>query len=262
MGRHEAELTIRQRALGWSLGVGTITILGLALWSLAHDPASAPDVGVFGAAARPGTFALPETTLASTTTTVPTTTTEAPQTSSTSVTSTIPATTTTTLAPLRLAANGLDAVDLGGAYEETVEAVQARLGAANEDSGWIRASSEFGICPGTVVRMVRWSSLRLLFSDGPTEFGEDTRHFFYYSQSTVGTDEVLDLRTADGIGLGSEVTALKNAFGDDLTIESTIRFGVGFFVDSPGLGLLSGTLSDSADTGTVTSIGGGFGCGG
>ncbi|MGH8911314.1 MAG: hypothetical protein ACRDVD_02290 [Acidimicrobiia bacterium] len=253
-----------RQIVGWSLGAGTLALLAFSLWSLGTDPNSAPPVGVFGAAAGPGTFALPETTtttirLTTTSTSVPSTTTTV---RATSTASTEPETTTTTLAPLVLAADGLDVVDLGETYEETLAAVSDRLGQATENSGWVGASSSFGVCPGTVVRMARWSSLRLLFSDGPTEFGEDTRHFFYYSQSTVGTDEVLDLTTDEGIGLGSTVAELESSFGDDLTIESTLRFGVGFFVDSPGRGLLSGTLTNSSDSGTVTSLGGGFGCGG
>ena len=255
----------RRQIVGWSLGAGTIALLAFSLWSLGADPKSAPPVGVFGAAARPGTFALPETTR--TTIRLTTTSTSSPSTTTTvraptSTASTIPETTTTTLAPLVLAADGLDIVDLGETYEEAMAAVSDRLGPATEDSGWVGASSSFGVCPGTVVRMVRWSSLRLLFSDGPTEFGEETRHFFYYSQSTVGTDQVLGLTTDEGVGLGSTVAELKTSFGDDLTIESTLRFGVGFFVESPGRGLLSGTLTDSSDSGAVTSLGGGFGCGG
>jgi hypothetical protein len=290
VGRHQAERPVdpsgRTRGrdtAGWVLGAGTVVLLLWGLWSLADDSPDPPPPGIFGAAARPGTFAPgpssaptdPTSQDRASTTAAPASASSGP-TSSRSVTSTptttpgadptlptttLPATTTTTLAPLVLDAGGLAVVDLGDAYEEAVEGVAARLGAADEDTGWIDASSDFGTCPGTVVRMLRWASLRLLFGDGPTEFGENDYHFFYYSQSSVGTDEVLDLRTAEGIGLDSTVLELKAAFGDALTIESTLQFGVSFFVEPTGLGLLSGTLSDSTDDGMVTSLGGGFGCG-
>ena len=182
-------------------------------------------------------------------------------------TTTVPATTVTspattvTLPPVYLDADGLGLIDLGTPYEETVEAVTAELGEPNADSGWIGSESEFGTCPGTVVRVVRWHSLRLFFSDGPTEFGSDERHFFYFSQSTVETDEVLDLATARGIHLGSTVADLRDAYGPLVTVERNSTFGTSFAIESPGSSLLAGTLSSAEPNGEVTSIGGGFGCG-
>lgn len=265
MARHLDQPPLARSAAGWTFGFGTIALLVAAIWTLASEPAvvSETSVGIFGAAARPGSFA-GITTSTSTTTTRP-----APTTTSTPVTtipastvSTEPTTTTTTLAPIILAADGLTVVDLGDPFEEVSAAVSARLGSPTEDTGWVGATSDFGICPGTVVRMQRWSSLRLLYSDGPTEFEAEGRHFFYFSQSTVGTDEVLDLVTAEGVGLETTVPELEAAFGDTLSIESTAEFGVTFYVTPAGPGLLSGTLTNSGPEGIVTSLGGGFGCGG
>lgn len=253
-----------------------MAILAFALWSLGGDHSEPPPPGIFGAAIRPGVFDLDSATTAAETAAQPTTSVPAPSvtteqtitintitaaTDGTSAPTTNPPTTTTTLSPLVMGPGGLGAIDLGAGFDEAIEAVTARLGPASEDTGWISASSDFGTCPGTVVRMARWSSLRLLFSDGPTEFGDDVYHFFYFSQSTVDTEEVLDLETAEGVGLDSTVAELKTAYGSDLTIESTLRFGVSFFVQPIGPGLLSGTLTDSTDEGTVTALGGGFGCG-
>ena len=198
-----------------------------------------------------------------TTTTVPATTVTSPATTvkSPATTSSTAPTTSTTLPPVYLDADGLGLIDLGTPYEETVEAVTAELGEPNADSGWIGSESEFGTCPGTVVRVVRWHSLRLFFSDGPTEFGSDERHFFYFSQSTVETDEVLDLATARGIHLGSTVADLRDAYGPLVTVERNSTFGTSFAIESPGSSLLAGTLSSADPDGEVTSIGGGFGCG-
>ncbi|HJR93453.1 MAG TPA: hypothetical protein VJ938_13495, partial [Acidimicrobiia bacterium] len=194
--------------LGWALGAATILLLLWGLWSLADDAPDPPVPGIFGAAARPGTFA-PETGGPADTSPMETTPTTPGATSTDSdsavtdsppdspagssqaestplesppttlaATTTLPPTTTTTLAPLVLRPDGLDVADLGDSYEDALATVSARLGDPTEDTGWIDATSDFGICPGTVVRLVRWASLRLLFSDGPTEFGQDEFHFF------------------------------------------------------------------------------------
>lgn len=266
MARHLAPTPPSRLVAGWALGLSTIGLLVVLVVSLASDPPSTTDtsVGIFGAAARPGTFGGVTTqTLPPTTTTLRPTTTPPPSVTSLvpPTATTEPVTTTTTLAPIVLAEDGLTVVDLGAAYEDASEIVRARLGPPDEDTGWIRASSDLGICPGTQVRMLRWSSLRLLFSDGPTEFGEEGRHFFYFSQSTVRTEEVIDLRTDQGIGLESTVDELRTAYGSDLEIDSSLEFGVTFFVTPTGPGLLSGTLTNSGPDGLVTSLGGGFGCG-
>ena len=209
-----------------------------------------------------GTIVTTTTVPTTTSSTAPTTTVTSPATTVTSPATTVtsPAT-TVTLPPVYLDADGLGLIDLGTPYEETVEAVTAELGEPNADSGWIGSESEFGTCPGTVVRVVRWHSLRLFFSDGPTEFGSDERHFFYFSQSTVETDEVLDLATARGIHLGSTVADLRDAYGPLVTVERNSTFGTSFAIESPGSSLLAGTLSSAEPNGEVTSIGGGFGCG-
>jgi hypothetical protein len=103
--------------------------------------------------------------------------------------------------------------------------------------------------------------LRVFFSDGPTDFGEETQHFFYYSQSTVDTTVLIDLTTGAGIGIGASVSELRDAYGNGLSIESSSPFGVTFTVRMAGPGLLSGTLTESVPEGEVTSVAGGFGCG-
>ena len=188
-------------------------------------------------------------------TTEPTTTTTQPDTTATT------GPTTPTLPPVRLESDGLGIVEFGATVEETLEAVGSRLGRADADSGWVSATGTFGTCPGSLVRVVRWASLRLFFSDGPTEFGEEMRHFFFYSQSPVETEAVIDLKTEKGIGIGSTVAELRTAYGPDASITSDARFGVTFAIDTGSPGLLSGTLTESIDTGQVTSLAGGFGCG-
>jgi hypothetical protein len=195
------------------------------------------------------------------TSTSPTTAPETTLVETTSPETTVPETTVATLSRLILESDGLAVVDFGQGVSETVEAVQARLGPATSDSGWVAARGEYGVCPGTAVRVIRWESLRLYFTDGPTDFGEETRHFFYYNQSTVSAEVVIDLTTSAGIGLDSTVDELRRAYADRLVVESSIPFGVTFYIEANTPGLLSGILTSSSPDGSVTAISGGFGCG-
>lgn len=139
--------------------------------------------------------------------------------------------------------------------------VAERLGPPSSDTGWISPTSDVGRCPGTAVRVVRWGSLRVYFSDGPTAYGEETSHLFYFNNSSAETDEIVDIPTPRGVGLGSSVADLEAAYGDAVTVESSITFGPTFVVDPAGPGILSGTLTVATDDGVITSIAGGFGCG-
>lgn len=264
MGRHSPQLSPGQRIPRLALGATTVLILAAAVWVMGRGGAA--EEAQLAATTTVTSSSAPETTLPTTTeapvTTVPTTLPPTTVPTTTLPTTTIEASTTTTLAPLLLMSDGLGAVDFGDDAESVIAAVAERLEGSSSDSGWVAARGQFGTCPGTVVRVVRWDSLRLFFSDGPTEFAEGLHHFFYYSQSIVETDRVLDLTTREGITLGTTVEELEDVFGDQLTIESTISFGVNFVVDRPGRGLLSGNLTSSSPDGTVTAIAGGFGCGG
>lgn len=268
MGRHSPRLSPRHRIAGIALGGITVVTLAAGVWlmssgGVAEDAPLTEGAAMTFAPSTPSTSVAtaPETSMAASTGIPPTTAsvTTPPAETAPTAPSTLP---TTTLAPLTLEPDGLGVVDLGDDYDTVVAAVTTRLGGTSGDSGWVAARGEFGTCPGTVVRVVRWHSLRLFFSDGPTDVAEEGRHFFYYSQSTVDAEDIVDLATPEGIGIGSTVEELQAAYGARLTIESTISFGVNFVVEPPGQGLLSGTLTSSSSDGTITSIGGGFGCGG
>ncbi len=263
MGRHSTPLPSERRLGGAILGGAVVVVLVGALWGV-------------------GSAAPPEDQMpADTTTSIPTTTSAPPTTSPTTVSTTVttrpsttqppptdppttqPVTTETTIPPLTLEGDGLGVIDLGADVDETRNAITARLGSATSDSGWVNARGTFGTCPGSVVRVIRWGSLRVFFGDGPTGFGDGNYHFYFFSQSRAETDTVIDLRSARGIGVGSTVADLVEAYGDDVEITSSSGFGVTFIIEDDGTseGLLSGTLTESIDTGQVTSLTGGFGCG-
>lgn len=276
----------RRRVTGAVLGGATILTLFVAVLFLERGGGDGPDITVAAddtTTTVVSTVAGPSTVVSSppppedTRPVTPTTNTTPPPTSTptslaattspttapetTSTETTVPATPVTTLASLTLESDGLAVVEFGQEVSETVEAVQARLGPATSDSGWVAARGEYGVCPGTAVRVIRWESLRLYFTDGPTDFGEEARHFFYYNQSTVGAEVVIDLKTSAGIGIDSTVNELRRAYADRLVVESSIPFGVTFYIEANTPGLLSGILTSSSPDGSVTAISGGFGCG-
>lgn len=248
MGRHEAPVPAERRLVGGALGVTTIVLLLWLVWAISQPAGDAVTTSTLAASTSVPTTEL-STTMAPPPTTAP------PDTSP------VTTATTTTVPLLHLSPDGVGIARFGDSPDEALEAVTGLLGPADEDSGWIPSISDFGICPGTEVRVVRWAGLRFFFSDGPTNFADDTRHFFYYSQSPVADTDALDLRTPDGIGLGSTVAQLRAAYGGDVAISSTVRFGPVFSLEGSEPGLISGSLSGIGDNDVVTLVGGGFGCG-
>ncbi len=117
--------------------------------------------------------------------------------------------------------------------------------------------------PGPKPRVVRWTSFQAFFTNGATEWApEGTRHFFHYGQSiTAGGGELIDLRTAAGIGINSTLGELTSAYGDRATIVDDPIFGPFWEVDGAGPGVLWGTAGSLGENGMIDSINGGSGCG-
>lgn len=190
-------------------------------------------------------------------------TTLAPLTTTTSSTTSTsaPATTTTTVDPaqaLLLRRDGIGDVRFGVDPEGVLTYLKARLGAPDEDSGYVDAFSEFGNCPGTRVRGVRWGDLLLLFGDEST-VAEGRLHFFSWRYGPAGTGgaKPAGLKAEGGITLGSTVTAILKAFPQTTVFTDEI-FGAGFEI----VRTLSGTLTGSEPSGQVTVLYGGIACGG
>ena len=244
--------------LGVTLGVTVIGLLAVLLWVVIEQPRS-----LFGGEpeAAGSTSSTPVLTSSSTTTTVQDTTTSIVTTTRPAPTTTTRPTTTTTLPAIQLRPDGLRLVPLGTPTEEAAAAVSEVLGPPTSDTGWISSSSDLGTCPGSIVRVIAWDSLRLYFSDGPTEYGEGESHFFYYVNSSAEAEAEVEVGTGEGVMLGDPVARLEAAYGDRVHIDSSIAFGPTFVVDPAGPGILSGTLSLATSDGVVTSIAGGFGCG-
>jgi hypothetical protein len=191
-----------------------------------------------------------------TTTTSPATT----STSSTSSTSTSTSTTTTTIvegAELFLRSDGLGTIRFGVEPDGVVDYVSSLLGDPDSDTGYIDSFSEFGTCPGTEVRGVRWGDLLLLFGD-ESDFDSGRRHFYQWQ---FGPQTESPLRpngplTDGGIGLGATVADIRAVYPDVQIFDDDI-FGPGFELEP----LLWGTLTDDADSGRVIALVGGTPCG-
>lgn len=194
----------------------------------------------------------PTTTVATTSAPSAASTTSSPSSSTTSTSSSVPGPT-----DLRLWSGGLGDVRFGVDPEGVISFIKKRLGPPDEDSGYVDSYSEFGSCPGTRVRGVRWGDLLLLFGDESTV--ADGRLHFYswkYGPATGATIDPPGLKTDAGIGLGSTVADLRRLY-PSVQVFSDEIFGAGFEIERT----LSGTLSSIQASGTVTVIYGGITCG-
>jgi len=198
------------------------------------------------------------TTTPTVVTTVPPTT-DVPVTSTSSTTTSTTSTTTTVVEgdELVLRSNGLGSARFGVEPEGVISFVTSLLGPSDDDSGYVDSFSEFGTCPGSEVRGVRWGDLLLLFGDD-SDFGSGRRHFYQWQ---FGPQTSSPLRPngplTDGlIGLGSTLADIRRVY-PDVEVFADEMFGPGFELEP----LLWGTLTDDAETGRVIALVGGTPCG-
>ncbi len=240
---------------------GAVVLAAATLIVVATRGGSAPTTTV---AAVTTTAAPPPATTPPTVTTTPTT--SAPTTTTTeATTTTTEPTTTTTVDPLEvlvLEPDGLGDIPFGTGAEETVARLRELLGDPDEDTGWISSFSAFGTCPGTELRVVRWKTLEVFLSDGPTDWAPaGYRHFFSYSNSALLDAPLLDLTTREGLRIGSTVADVRAFYGDDSVVVDDPYFDPQFINDVPGAGFMWGLVSGGEPTDVVQSISGGIGCG-
>lgn len=207
----------------------------------------------------------PSTTLAETTTstTQATTSSTSSTTSSTSTTSTT--TTTTTVPaepdPLVLRPDGIGGWDFGQAADEVRTALVGILGAPDEDTGWVDQQENYGICFGDEVRFVRWGSMQVFFTDGPTDWGPGGfRHLAAYTVAAFWDGLPDDLESEDGIRLGTPVGDVRARYGPDSVVDDPL-FGPVFFHDPDGPAVQWGSVSGLEPDDVVETINGSFACG-
>jgi hypothetical protein len=262
----------RQRTIGVAVLCSAV-LLGAVVARGAGQWTAAPDVGPVGPAPTTRPAAVPSTTAPAASSTVPPTSHQQP---TTAPSTTGPVTTRTpTLRP-----DGLGVVALGTNERDTLAMLGGRLGAPDERRSWSTASTPFGTCPGPV-RAVRWGRLYVLFTNGPTRYASGGGwHLFAYQVDAVQRSTLdpqysgpapppeppplhgYSPRTAAGIGFGSTLTELHQAYGRRVTISNgDPGMGDRFRVSFGATGELSGTLNGASPVATITGIEAGALCG-
>jgi hypothetical protein len=197
-------------------------------------------------------------------TTTSTTLFESSTTSAAETTSTT-ATTTTTVPVERqlvLRPDGIGDMYFGDDAATVLARLIDLLGEPDEDTGWVDQAQNYGICFGEEVRFVRWGSLQVFFTDGPTDWGPaGTRHVASYTQAAFFDGRVLDLTTADGLELGSPVGDVRARYGPDAVYDDDL-YGPIFVYDPPGFAFQWGEVSGLDPDDRIESISGSFACSG
>jgi hypothetical protein len=172
--------------------------------------------------------------------------------SATSSTTTLPA----PLVNLALSPDGLGDVSFGLDPDTVIDDIAALVGDPDLDTDWIPSEPNvYGSCPGSSMRAIGWGSLVTIFiDDGTSDLGGYFYTYTYgfdYAENEGGIDpRGLDLTTNEGVGLGTTVAGLRDAFGDDAVIEGDSTLDVwSFHADAAGFrGLLSGPNDDDTVT--------------
>lgn len=169
-----------------------------------------------------------------------------------------------------LAGDGLGAERFGAPVDQVIAALTLRWAPPDTDSGWgPAATSPFGPCPGTRVRVVAWRGFRVYFSDGPTPHGPaGAPHFFTWEYLADNLDAPgpdpggnrPPLRTEAGVSVGDSVSDLQRSYGARLELFDEEPAGPSFGVQLPDGGIF-GSLTTIDPRGAVRSITGGGGCG-
>ena len=231
-----------------ALAALTVGVLGLTFSACSDETSSADSTGA--SSSTSSSVAESTTSSSSSTTSTSTSTTSS---TSTSTTSTIPA-----VKGLGLSAQGLGDALFGADADSVVDYVGTILGAPTSDSGWVDPLAIGAACPGTQVRFVDWNDLALFFTDeSPAASG--LRHFaaYTYGPAFAPTINPFGLVTDAGVGVGTSVEFLRAAYPSALVNSGDEVSGPSFYIEDG----LSGFLTGSANSDTIISFVGGFGCG-
>lgn len=161
-------------------------------------------------------------------------------------TSTTAAGSSTTAAPapkIVLEPEGLGAVKFGQLEPVVVDTLTDAFGAPSGAGGGCELA-------GTTVTTTRWKELTVQFADG---------HFDSYTvRPRAGEPAALNLKTAEGIGLGSTKAQLQAAYGNRLIIPGLppeFQEPNSFAISFPGSERsIRGGLSGAANTATVEGL--------
>lgn len=177
-------------------------------------------------------------------TTTTTTTTTAADATTISTTTAASSTTTTAPAPkIVLEPEGLGAVKFDDLEPTVVDVLTEAFGAPSGTGGGCELA-------GTTVTTTRWKELTVQFADGKFDS--------YSVRPRAGEPAALNLKTADGVGLGSTKAQLQAAYGNRLTIPglpAEFQEPDSFSIAFPGSErTIRGVLSGAANTAVVESL--------
>jgi hypothetical protein len=162
----------------------------------------------------------------------------------------------TASADFSLEADGLGAVSFGANADGVITFVTSFLGEPSADTGWVDPFT-IGACGGTQLRLVTWDDLQLEFGD-VSNIAEGRPHFYayYYGKESQSTASPAGLETGKGIGVGSSVAQLLQAYPQVLLRSGNEFMNDSFFVNDS----LTGRLSGLADPDLVEMVIGGIPC--
>lgn len=162
-----------------------------------------------------------------------------------------------------LSRDGLGVVVFGAPAEPALQTLRDAMGKPNSVTRWLSMDrSLWGTCPGDLVRGAKWGDLWVIFSD-ESELS-DERHVSSWMLGRVGVYGRTQLRTAEGIGVGSTVAELRAAYGERLSLQAH-ELGADFTVapapdGDAGGRVLKGTASGDQDHHRVRTMQGGIPC--
>lgn len=162
-----------------------------------------------------------------------------------------------------LSRDGLGVVAFGDPAEPALQALRDAMGKPNSVTRWLSMDrSLWGACPGDLVRGAKWGDLWVIFSD-ESELGAE-RHVSSWVLGRAGVYGRTQLRTAEGIGVGSTVAELRAVYGDRLSLQ-THELGADFTIapaadEDAGGRVLKGTASGDQDHHRVRTMQGGIPC--
>lgn len=205
---------------------------------------------------RAGATSTPDGSAASTTSS---TTTSRPASTSTSTTTTLPR----RIGQVALIETGLvldfgsptgRSVVFGDDADITLARIGAVLGVVTSDTGW-RKDNE---CEGQETRRVRWGDLEVVFTrSGDPKRGETFQQWFVGAPGRRPDGLV----TFERVGIGSTVADLKQIYRDGHLSQPVPGDPTGLFTTkSEGDDLITGTTTNTTDTGLVLQLWAGYAC--
>lgn len=150
----------------------------------------------------------------------------------------------------------LAAYAFGADADAVRAAVTKAVGSSDRDTAWHKDDR----CDGELTRRVTWGDLELVFSKGAngTEPTDLTFQQWYVSGRGARPTPLV---SPEGIGIGSTVSDLKQAYKSVKVAKPKRSDDLGLFISVPEGGpFMQGFTTDTTDKGAITSMWAGLAC--